>query len=207
MTANVLAAEADDRVLDIAKLMIERDYNGLPIVDEHHTLLGMVTMKDLIDSDGIYMPTAIKFVAALHTIHGEDIPSVDKKLKALKNLKATAVMNRDPKYLVATAGLEQAAEAFLLHHEDVMPVLDSSRRLLGIVTKYDVLKSLVNPLDTADLRNRYTVQHPDIIQDIKKEFVVVSRTRARFWYLGSLVFLILGIVVAMAFILRITIRR
>lgn len=207
MTTKIVAAEPDDSVLDVAKILVDRDYSGVPIIDKNKKLLGMVSMKDLIDSDGIYMPTAMKFVAALHTIHGEDIPSVDKKLKALKNLKASEVMNRNPYYLTPTASLEQASEAFLIKQDDIMPVTDKDGFLLGVVTKYDVLKSLINPLDLVPRAHKLTTQHPDLIQDIKKEFVVVSRTRARFWYFGFIVFLALGIIVATIFILRITIKR
>ncbi len=207
MTTKILAAQAEDNVLDVAKAMLEKNFNGVPVVDKDGKLRGMITMKELLDSKGIYLPTAINLLANLHMIHGEDLTTVDKKLKALYKLKASDVMNREPLYLVSNTSLEKAAEAFLLRHEDLLPVVDDFKTLVGVVSKYDILKSLTNPLEPIKPRPSLTeeTEIPKLIEEVEKKYVVVSQARARFWYFALIAFLVIGIIISLAVIIRIRI--
>ena len=207
MTTKIIAAQSDDNVMDIARIMVEKGLHGLPVVDHGHKLLGMVSTKELLNSKGVYLPTAISLLQNLHVIHGEDITSVDQKLASLKKLRAKDVMNHDPFYLIDTASLEQAAEAFVLHGEDLLPVVDHGKILVGVVGKGDILKCLVNPLEPITSRPAFTVESedPSAIEEMGKQFVMVSRGRAKFWYISTLVFFAIGIIIALALILRIRI--
>lgn len=207
MVQKIIAAHGDDSVMDIAKLMMERDLNGLPIVDENNRLLGMVTTKELLNSKGLYLPTLINVFSEIKVLHSSDVSSVTGNLKSLRTLKAASIMNRRPVTLKPSINLEEAAEAFLLRHEDLMAVVDEHQTLLGVVSKYDILRAITKPLQPVQLHSeiREELEPVSAVEDIEKKFVVVSRTRARFWYFALLVFLAIGIVVAIALIIRVRI--
>lgn len=48
MTPDVLSARPDQRLADVARLMIERDVRAVPVVDEGGSLVGMVTHRELL---------------------------------------------------------------------------------------------------------------------------------------------------------------
>jgi len=48
MTAQVLSASPEQTLGDVARLMMDRDVRALPIVDDHGSLMGMVTHRELL---------------------------------------------------------------------------------------------------------------------------------------------------------------
>lgn len=207
MTTKIIAARPEDSVLDVARIMVEKNFDGVPIVDKTNKLVGMVTMKEMLDNKGLYLPTVLRILNELQVAHSHDVAEVDEKLKLVKNLRAESIMNHDPHYLSHDTSLEKASEAFLLWREDPLPVVDSYKSLIGIVSKYDVLKALTHPLTPTSIRPDVTGQTEslNVLENLEQKFVVVSKTRFRFWYLAGLVFLALGILIAIALILRIRI--
>lgn len=207
MTTKIIAAQPDDSVLDVARIMVERDFSGVPIVDKKNRLVGMITMKELLDNKGQYLPTVVKLLNELRVSHPRDVAEVNEKLKIVKNLKVKSIMNRDPLYLTHNATLDQAAEAFLLRREDPLPVVDATKKLLGIVSKYDMLKTLTRPLQPINARPdiRGINETLNVVENLEQKFVIISRARLRFWYIIAFVFLALGVVIAIATIVRIRI--
>lgn len=47
MTRHVITARPDDLLLDIAQIMLDRKVSGLPVVDEHGYLVGIITESDI----------------------------------------------------------------------------------------------------------------------------------------------------------------
>ena len=205
MTTKITAAQENDRVIDVAQVMMDKDFNGIPVIDDARRLIGMVGMKELLNNKGLYLPTIVSLVNNLKVSYSKDIPQVAKKIKHLKDLKVSSVMNRNPFYLTDNISLEKTAEAFLIHHEDIFPVVDHHQTLVGVISKYDILKAVTHPLKAVKIDQGMTIEAEpwNIVEDINKNFVVVSKTRAMFWYMALGVFLLLGIIVALATILRI----
>lgn len=57
-----------------------------------------------------------------------------------KAMRAAELMTRDPITTAAGATLASAASLMFQHHVQVLPVVDASRRLVGIITRAQVLK-------------------------------------------------------------------
>ena len=211
MTTSIVACHAEDSVLDVAEIMVKKDFDGLPVVDEKNKLVGMITTKELLDHHGEYLPTVVQILNNLEIYHSRDVPGVSDKLNVIKNLKVRSVMNQEPVYLSLTSNLQSAAEAFLLRKEDPLPVVDDFKTLIGIVSKYDVLKALTDNIQPIVPKSNITIEGEptdltqDLTENLKRDFVMVSRTRARFWYIAFFVFLALGILIALAVIIRIRI--
>ena len=207
MTTKIQAAQPQDGVLDVAKTMLDRDFNGIPIVDADNKLVGMITMKELLDKKGLYLPTAVKFLSGLKVLHSKDAPDVDRRLRKLRGLKISQIMKREPFSILPGISLERAAEAFLIHRAEVLPVVDESKNLLGVLSKYDILRALTMGMEPMSVRPFLTIEDPDStdIPEMEKQFVMVSRTRARFWYIALFFFVVVGFIISIAMILRIRI--
>ena len=48
MTKNIISVSPETMIADAAKLLLEKHYNGLPVVDEKGKLVGIICQSDLV---------------------------------------------------------------------------------------------------------------------------------------------------------------
>jgi CBS domain-containing protein len=143
MTKDVISAHPADSVVDAAKIIADNHFDGLPVVDDERKLVGIVTEYDLvIKGPAIHLPT---FQYLLRNL---PIPVKDEKgyrgdVQTVLDLKIQDVMNKDPMVLSEDATYEEVVAKFSEHHRvNPIPVLDKNRKVVGVVSRFDVLKPL-----------------------------------------------------------------
>jgi CBS domain-containing protein len=143
MTANPITVTAEASLIEVAKTMTDHKFNGLPVVDAAGILVGIVTEYSLISSQsGIHLPT-LQTVLAQLPVFSKDKGEFSDEVAAVTKLTAKDVMNSDPLTLPVSATYEETVRAFQDHHGvNPIPVIDSTRKLVGVVSRYDVLKPL-----------------------------------------------------------------
>jgi CBS-domain-containing membrane protein len=128
MSTDVKTLTADQLVGDAIKLIIEHGIRHIPIVSRpEHSLIGLVTQTDLLRKvmHGRTMTNEEQYHAFLDTM----LPLED-------------VMVRDVITLPPEAKVREAVSLFLLRKIRCVPVVDSRRAVLGIVTETDLMKLL-----------------------------------------------------------------
>ncbi|MGM0397053.1 MAG: CBS domain-containing protein [Bacillota bacterium] len=141
MTKEVITVTVDDNVEKCASLLIKHNLSGLPVLDEDGKLVGIVTEGDL-----IRRASRIKGPAVLEVLGGLIyLDSPRKFMDELKNAmgqKAGDVMTKK----VITIGPDQTIEegATLLVEKNIkrLPVLDKEGKLVGIVSRRDIMSYL-----------------------------------------------------------------
>jgi CBS domain-containing protein len=143
MTANPITVKAEMPLIDAAKLMTDHKFNGLPVIDDEGLLVGIVTEYNLISNQsGIHLPT-LQTVLAQLPVFSKDKSEFTEEVAAVTKLTVKDVMNGDPLTLPTTATYDEVVRAFQDHHGvNPIPVTDSTRKLVGVVSRYDVLKPL-----------------------------------------------------------------
>jgi CBS domain-containing protein len=141
MTPNPVTVEPGLSVTDAAKMMVERKIGALPVV-ENGQLKGFVTEGDLIVKD-----IKLEFPTYLHLLDGFIMypPTTAKFEHELKKAVAATVgdvMTENPTSVQADASVEDVATLLVDRGLSRVPVLDGDE-LVGIVTKSDVLRSIV----------------------------------------------------------------
>ena len=111
-------------LIDAVKTMAELDIGSLPVV-EHGDMVGMLTFREV-----------IQVVVA----NGGSIG----------NCQVRSVMNSAPLTCTPETEIDEVRRMMLTRHARYMPVLDK-RTLMGVVSFYDVAKSVV---DAQDFENR-----------------------------------------------------
>lgn len=144
MTAKPLTVTATTPLFEVAKIITENKFNGVPVVDEENILIGIITEHDLISgTSGIHLPT-LQTVLTNLPVFNKDKAEFSKEVKDVLRLTARDVMNSDPLTLPNTASYEDVVKAFQSHHAvNPIPVIDSTRKLVGVISRYDVLKPLL----------------------------------------------------------------
>ncbi len=143
MTAGPITVHADTSLIDVAKVLTDHKFNGLPVVDAGGVLIGIVTEYNLISNQsGIHLPTLQSVLGQL-PVFSKDKNEFSEEVAAVTKLTAKDVMNTDPLTLPSTATYDEVVRAFQDHHGvNPIPVIDSTRKLVGVVSRYDVLKPL-----------------------------------------------------------------
>lgn len=143
MSKDPLSVRAETSLVDVAKILTDKKFNGLPVVDAAGVLIGIVTEYNLISSQsGIHLPT-LQAVLSQLPVFSKDKNEFTAEVAAVTKLTAHDVMNSDPLTLPSTATYDDVVRAFQDHHGvNPIPVIDSTRRLVGVVSRYDVIKPL-----------------------------------------------------------------
>lgn len=141
MTKDPVTVGPELSVTDAAKMMVERKIGALPVVEDGQ-LKGFVTEGDLIVKD-----IKLEFPTYLHLLDGFIMypPMTAKFEHELKKAVAATVgdvMSENPTSVQADASVEDVATLLVDRGFSRVPVLDGDE-LVGIVTKSDVLRSIV----------------------------------------------------------------
>jgi CBS domain-containing protein len=141
MTRDVITVGPDDAVPQAAEVMAERGFAALPVVDEDNRLVGIVAEVDV--------------------LRGRLLP--DPRLHLRRDEAATrptppelvrGVMTAGVRSVEAAADVADVARIFIHEHVRSVPVLEHGR-MVGIVSRRDLMRGLVRPDDSirTDLLN------------------------------------------------------
>src|SRR3989344_4160975 len=121
MAKKVISVEPDMPLIKAAQIIMEHSFDGVPVVDEENKLVGILTEYDLIEKSS--------------SIH---LPTFQKILEKLKD-----VMNEDPLTLAPETSFDEMVKTFREHHRvNPIPVIDKDKKVIGVVSRFDVLKPL-----------------------------------------------------------------
>lgn len=145
MTSNLITISPTATVEDAVKLMEEKSISGLPVVDDTGTLVGILSEGDLLMRESPMKPPL--FMTLLGGVIYFESPSkfhdhIKKSLGMLvSDLMTTKVITTSP-----TASLDEVSEQILSKKVNRLPVLDAQSKLVGIVTRHDLVRALKSNL-------------------------------------------------------------
>jgi len=124
MSTELVACSPEDEVDNVWRLMQERSFAGLPVVNRGR-VVGMVTQKNLLDSGAIFPVFEAK--------RGRF-----KAPSKISSIMKTLVISLPP-----TATIKEAAELMLEKNIGRVPVVDKEGKIIGIIDREDILKALL----------------------------------------------------------------
>jgi CBS domain-containing protein len=139
MTRDVVTVGPDTSAKYAAEIMAERGFAAIPVVDEDGRLVGIVAEADVLRDR---LPSDPR----LHALRGADAPDTPPPLLV------RGVMTEGVRTVPAGADIADLARLFVDGRLRSVPVLEHDR-LVGIVSRRDLLHALVRPDDVvrADL--------------------------------------------------------
>ena len=114
MQTNLFVLHEDDKLKDVTDVMKLEKIRHIPIVNKNHILIGLVTYKDLL------------------------------RALALKpgNIQIKEIMKKEVKAVEPDTPLKGAIDVMIVNKFGCLPVVDAHRKLIGLVTEFDLLKTL-----------------------------------------------------------------
>ena len=145
MAADAVAIRRDTSVNDIARLMSERDISGIPVVDDAHHVVGIVTELDMIvRNTRLEMPAFIQ-ILDLARIPLEMPGHFRSRLRHMLGTRAADIMTEE----VITVGpddeVEGLAETMVKRRLNPVPVVENGV-LVGIVSRADLIRMMAHEL-------------------------------------------------------------
>ena len=211
MTKQVTTVGPDDPILKVAQIMFDNNWDGLPVVTPDNTLLGLITQYDLVTKGAnIHLPTFMKLMREL-PVYKKDKSPIKQELQQIVTLTVRDLMNQEPIVMKDGSMLEEVAKTFAEHHRvNPIPIVNGESRLVGIISRYDLIKLYTGSQGIAQSIAKETSIDKKVdlfVKGFENNFLVVSRRTPMFWKIISVLFVIVGFVIAMAFIIRIELNN
>jgi CBS domain-containing protein len=141
MTREVITVTPETKVTMIAKLLLEKHFNGVPVVDREGGLVGIVCQSDLIaEQKKLPIPSVFTILDAFIPISspGRNAKEVEK----IAAIRASQAMTRNPVTVGPETGLDEIASIMVNRSIHTIPVVEGNK-LVGIIGKLDILQTLV----------------------------------------------------------------
>ncbi|KUO17701.1 CBS domain-containing protein [Streptomyces dysideae] len=142
MTTEVVRAEYGTPFKEVVRLLGDHHISGLPVVDDDEKVIGVISETDLMvrqaETPDPYEPKK-RFRFARLTQEG-------RKRAAKAKARTAGLLMTEPAVTVhADDSIIEAARTMAQHHIERLPVLDEEHRLVGIVTRRDLLQVFLRP--------------------------------------------------------------
>jgi CBS domain-containing protein len=133
----------DDDVRRVIEVLQANDLPGVPVVDGDNKVLGIITDSDLVISDeeaDFHLPHYVNIMGGI--VFLESMKHFEERAKKAFAATAEDMMTADPITVGPDEPAEHAARLISEKHHNRLPVVDDEGRLVGVVTRVDVLAAL-----------------------------------------------------------------
>ncbi|HYA11681.1 MAG TPA: CBS domain-containing protein [Thermodesulfovibrionales bacterium] len=144
MTKDVITVKPDTTIEDLARILMEHQISGAPVVDQGGNVTGIVTENDLISKNKrLHIPTILRLFDAF-------IPLGTSRLEEeIKRMAATTVgeiCTRNVITVDEASSMEDIATIMTEEKIHLLPVLKEGK-LVGIIGKRDLIKGISGQSD------------------------------------------------------------
>ena len=137
MTRDVIRVSPDTNVKEALNLLLRMHISGLPVIDDKGRLMGMFTEKEVLRN---VLPSYIEKVGKF--VYEENPKSIKKKFESLSNSTVSQLMRKDVITVNEDTSLCEAVHLMLTNKVRRIPILDKSGKVVGIVARGDILKTI-----------------------------------------------------------------
>lgn len=136
MTADVVTVTPETPIVDVMELLIGRLFKAVPVVDAGRRVVGIISDGDLIVRGGAQQRISVAERLDAQTL-ATQLAEIRRAGKVARDVMTAPVITVDE-----DAPLARAASLMAEHSLKRIPVLDTTGRLVGILSRVDVLRSV-----------------------------------------------------------------
>jgi CBS domain-containing membrane protein len=135
MTREVVWVRPDTPLAEVAEAMGQRGVSGVPVLDDKRRVVGVVSEKDFLMRMGVLESQNFMTLVA-SCLRSKGCVALPIKKQAAGDLMSAPAVTVTPETRV-----KDLAELFAARHINRAPVTDAEGRLVGIVTRGDLVKA------------------------------------------------------------------
>ena len=143
MTPNPISVTPDTVLKDAIQLMADNHIGGLPVINADSDLVGILSESDLMwQTTGVDVPAYIMLLDSV--IYLKNPAQYNQELHKALGQSVKDVMTDRVVTIAPDKSLRDAAH--LMHDKKVrrLPVVDSQKQVVGILTRGDIVREMAN---------------------------------------------------------------
>jgi CBS domain-containing protein len=143
MDADPATIGRDEPVDEVIRTLRRHELPGVPVVDGNGRLVGIVTEADLVlpDEEGdLHLPHYLSIFGGV--VFLESLSRFEDRLRKAFASTAADMMTADPDTIGPDADVREAARRIHATGHNRLPVVDDDGRVLGVVSRVDLLGAL-----------------------------------------------------------------
>ncbi|MFZ2198138.1 MAG: CBS domain-containing protein [Thermodesulfovibrionales bacterium] len=127
MTRRVFSVKKDTPLKEVAELMAKEKISGLPVLEDDDKVAGIISEKD--------------FLASIGSEDKTHLMAFDSE--CLQGQKAEDIMTSPAITVAEDASFFEISNIFIQKNINRVPVIDSEGKMLGIVSRADIVRALL----------------------------------------------------------------
>jgi len=142
MTREIITVSPETEIVNVAKILLEKGINGLPVIDASGRLVGVLCQSDLVaQQKSIPIPSVFTLMESFIPL--TSIKRIDKEVKKIAALTVEQAMTPNPVTVGPETDIAEVAKLMVDKKYHTLPVMEGDK-VVGIVGKEDVLKTLLS---------------------------------------------------------------
>ena len=143
MTTDVIVANKNDIIANVANLLIKEKIGGLPVVDEENKVVGIISETDIMKKEShVDSPRMLNFIQGI--IFLDDMKKFEDEMSAIAAYKVEDLMSKDIITVNENDTFDYVANVMINKSINRVPVVDENNFLKGIICRYDIIKAMYN---------------------------------------------------------------
>lgn len=141
MTRSVVTIRPDADITEAARILLEKQINGLPVVDAQDKLVGILCQSDLVRMQkNLPLPSLFTLWDGFVPLSSSAL--LETEVKRIAASKVADAMTTQVTAISPDMGLDEIAALMVDKKLYTLPVMDNGT-LVGVVGKKDILQTLI----------------------------------------------------------------
>jgi len=141
MTTEVITVKKETSLKELAGILYKHHINGVPVVDDMGSLIGIICESDLIRKNKkLHIPTVVTIFDAV--IYLESPKNIEKEFQRVSATTVEDLYTRKPVTVDEKTPIDEIATIMTQKKIYTIPVMDGDR-IVGIIGKADLLRTIV----------------------------------------------------------------
>jgi CBS domain-containing protein len=142
MNSNVITVNQEMTVDEVVKILLDHRISGVPVLDEAGKVTGIVSETDLIYREkNLHTPSFISILQGI--VFLESTKDLEHQVKKMAAYKVKDVMTKNVITVSEETDLNRIVDIIIEEKVNRLPVVDREGKLLGIITRSDILKHII----------------------------------------------------------------
>jgi CBS domain-containing protein len=148
MTTQLITLTPEIDFTSAAKILLDNNINGAPVVNESGELVGLLCQSDLVaQQKRLPVPTLITLLDSY--VQLTSTKQLEKQARKIAALTVGEAMTSNPVTVTSGSTIETIAALMVDNCMHTLPVVDEGK-LVGIIGKEDVLRTLLTKNQTSN---------------------------------------------------------
>ena len=147
MSKSLITITVDETLKEAIDLLTTHHFGGLPVVDEEGKLQGAVLVTDIVQYAKKVDEKPLVNLSRWFSSRSDDVDMFysAKSREAMKKTKVGEVMNKNVITVAEDVSLNELARMMKKHRTNRIHVVDDQNRVVGIVTRSDIVLGISKP--------------------------------------------------------------